>query len=203
MFKRTIDNKPKYENQDGIEIIDLGEPIFKNDNIYAGLPSTFVKVGMDMDMRPDLVSLAVYNDEEYTDLVMKYNDIQNPFSIQEGDVLIVPSVMKITDNITTAAQGKINDQDDLIRAHHQFVTDSKKPKSNGSEENTTQIKKTENTKEVPYKEANLADKGTECVKQVDTRLYFGANSGLKCATSGIETSDYIRKVIEKTTREVK
>lgn len=40
--------------------------------------------------RPDLISIRFYNDPSYLELILKYNNILNPFSINEGDVLEIP-----------------------------------------------------------------------------------------------------------------
>lgn len=40
--------------------------------------------------RIDLISLNVYGTAELSDQILKYNGISNPFSVGEGDVLIIP-----------------------------------------------------------------------------------------------------------------
>ena len=44
--------------------------------------------------RPDLISLAVYGDDKYADLICKYNGISNPFEINENDVIYIPSLSR-------------------------------------------------------------------------------------------------------------
>lgn len=41
--------------------------------------------------RIDLISREIYGTESYADYILKYNGISNPFSIGEGDVLLLPS----------------------------------------------------------------------------------------------------------------
>ena len=54
--------------------------------------------------RPDLISLAVYGDDKYADFICKYNGISNPFEMNEGDIIYLPSFDKLSlmvnDNIT-------------------------------------------------------------------------------------------------------
>lgn len=40
--------------------------------------------------RIDLISLSVYNSADYTDQLLKFNGISNPFSIADGDILYIP-----------------------------------------------------------------------------------------------------------------
>ena len=47
-------------------------------------------VSDDMFMRPDLVSKAVYGDESKFDLILKYNNISNPFSLDDSIQLLIP-----------------------------------------------------------------------------------------------------------------
>ena len=42
--------------------------------------------------RPDLISLALYGDDRYADIICKINGISNPFEINENDVIIVPNI---------------------------------------------------------------------------------------------------------------
>jgi hypothetical protein len=42
-------------------------------------------------MRPDLISQSVYSSPYKSDLYLKYNGIANPFSIESGEILIIPS----------------------------------------------------------------------------------------------------------------
>lgn len=51
-----------------------------------------VRVPNSMVARPDLVSMMMYNDDNYGDLICKINNISNPFELNEEDVLIIPSL---------------------------------------------------------------------------------------------------------------
>lgn len=42
--------------------------------------------------RPDLISLALYGDDRYADILCKINGISNPFELNEDDIIIVPNV---------------------------------------------------------------------------------------------------------------
>ena len=42
--------------------------------------------------RPDLISLAMYGDDRYADVICKINGISNPFELNEDDVLLIPNI---------------------------------------------------------------------------------------------------------------
>ena len=41
-------------------------------------------------MRPDKVAFAEYGTDEYTEYILKYSGVSNPFYIDEDDVLFIP-----------------------------------------------------------------------------------------------------------------
>ena len=77
------------------------ESKYLNDTIYNYLDTTFqipndilvslVEVTEDFIARPDLISLKAYNDDSYTDIICKLNGISNPFELNKGDLLVLPS----------------------------------------------------------------------------------------------------------------
>jgi hypothetical protein len=50
-----------------------------------------VEVTDDYIARPDLISLAVYGTDKYADIICKINGISNPFELNTGMKLIIPS----------------------------------------------------------------------------------------------------------------
>ena len=70
--------------------IDLMSSTFKYDEKGAAIGPTFV--GEDEVMRPDLLADKVYANIGYWDALLKYNGVSNPFSLDLGEVLLVPSV---------------------------------------------------------------------------------------------------------------
>lgn len=208
-FENTIDNKQIIKTEDGYDILDLGSSIFKQDNIFKGVSIKLQKVGKDMDMRPDIITRAVYGDEEYTELMMKYNNIQNPFSVQEGDVIVLPPSMDIQTNVATPISIQRESDDALIRQYHKYVDKDKKPDTDGSQTNKLSVPKSTDETQVnmdvtaagspstqKLREANLANLGAKAIKELNGRLYFGADTDVKCATDGITTTEYLNTVIK-------
>ena len=60
-----------------------------------------VLVEEDYVARPDLISLAVYGDDRYADFICKVNGISNPFELNVGMILYIPTM----DNIQKAITG--------------------------------------------------------------------------------------------------
>ena len=56
---------------------------FPESNANSGLAA----VGDNEEMRPDLVANRIYGDQSKWDVLLKYNGISNPFSINVGDLL--------------------------------------------------------------------------------------------------------------------
>lgn len=46
--------------------------------------------------RADLVSWDAYRSVDHVDVILKFNQISNPFSINEGDFLIIPNLVSIS-----------------------------------------------------------------------------------------------------------
>ena len=49
------------------------------------------EVSADEVCRIDLISEKFFNSPDYSEYILKYNNISNPFSINEGDILNIPA----------------------------------------------------------------------------------------------------------------
>lgn len=77
-------NKKRIENGKVI----MTEPVVLFNNVTDILGS-FV-VDSQYAGRIDLIALQVYGSASKADYILKYNGISNPFSIEDGDVLLIP-----------------------------------------------------------------------------------------------------------------
>lgn len=48
-------------------------------------------VDMSEEMRPDLISNLYYGNENYVDIICKYNSISNPFSLERNQLIKIPN----------------------------------------------------------------------------------------------------------------
>jgi hypothetical protein len=69
--------------------------------------------------RIDLISLKYYRDSSYSDYILKYNGISNPFSINEGDVLLIPTNESATTRVIPFRE--VNANEDKLSIRDQFI----------------------------------------------------------------------------------
>ena len=192
MFTNTIDKKNTYTNNDGIELVDLSDSIF-NSNLKA-VTCSFYKVTKEMQMRPDLLSIASFGEDTYAEMIIKYSEICNPFAIEEDDVIAVPSLNSIYNEVkdvilsnNTEDEGTYN----LVKNYHKYIDKSKVPSNMGSQtspvqgnKNATQNKNisgTEGNSSVGNSpvEPNMANNGNSGISVINGRIYFGPNVSVK------------------------
>lgn len=142
MFVNSIDNKKIFTDQDGNQIVDLTKSIFGS-QVSKGVVYSIYKVPKEMEMRVDLVSNAAYGSSEYAEMVLKYSDIPNPFAIEEGDLVIMPSLQTVYNDVATDVleNNNIVNNTDLVKKYHKYIDPDKAPNTIGSETNTTSMNK--------------------------------------------------------------
>lgn len=97
MESNIIKNKPII-NKNGVDMVDLTpKSINYNENDVDILESFFVS--KDMVMRADLVSYVAYGNTDYYDIILKFNNISNPFSLQQGEYLFIPEISYISQQL--------------------------------------------------------------------------------------------------------
>lgn len=69
--------------------------------------------------RMDLVSLKYYRDASYSDFILKFNGISNPFSMQVGDVILIPDNQATTTRVIPFKS--INANEDKLSIRDQFI----------------------------------------------------------------------------------
>jgi len=76
------------DDKNGENYWDLSAPSFKY-KADLGIKALHY-VTQDQSCRPDLISILFFGTPEYTDAICYVNNIFNPFSLDEGDVLVIP-----------------------------------------------------------------------------------------------------------------
>lgn len=78
----------------------LGESIYNLLDYTFEIPKQYTynifEVTGEYIARPDLISYDAYGDTEFTDIICKLNGISNPFELNEGMKLIIPTPEDIT-----------------------------------------------------------------------------------------------------------
>lgn len=120
MIRHTVINNKKTIYSDWLQenIINLTDPTFiipeKYDYEILEVTERYVA-------RPDLLSLDIYGDSLYTDLLCKLNGISNPFELNEGMILVIPSPDCIMDFMKTPSTSEIDE------SYHISNNEDKKP----------------------------------------------------------------------------
>lgn len=76
-------------NRNGEQYLDL---LYKSFDLDLKQTGTLIIVNKYYVARPDLISLAMYGDDDYGDIICKVNGISNPFELNENDYLFIPSL---------------------------------------------------------------------------------------------------------------
>lgn len=193
MFRNTLDNKKTFVREDGIEAYDLSEGIFGRNGRTPRIGSVF-RVQSDYNMRPDLISKAFYGSTDYTEMLMKYSLIDNPFSVIKDDVVYQASLDVIYYPVAEEIAVE-TDMSDFIRNRHKYIDKTKVPTSPGSEKATTSIPDT------PM-EANLSKNNDSGVTVSNGKIYFGnmkksTDSPVECATDGTTVGEFINALTKQ------
>lgn len=72
-------------------------------------------VGKEYACRIDLLAERYYGDPSYADYLLKYNNISNPFTIGEGDILLIPSITSGLINFKKPIDTSTEQDSDVIR----------------------------------------------------------------------------------------
>jgi hypothetical protein len=159
----------------GDEYVDLSQSSIKK-NIEIGIKALYI-VNEETEMRMDLISLKYYGSTKYIDILCKANNIFNPFSIEVGDILVIPSVDNDTDvyekpkgnnnngngNATKDIREKFIDKARLSEKDKNRV-DRLKEKSKGKKGTVEEI--------LP---SNMLQPGVESKTFIDGKIQLGAN----------------------------
>lgn len=106
----------------GIRYIDLSQNVFSSTLIYDSILGYEV-VDLYTEMRIDKIALKWYGDTSKIGLILKANNIFNPFSIKDGDILIIPNISS-PENVYRNLETK--DKDNAIRTKYTELKTTKK-----------------------------------------------------------------------------
>lgn len=104
---KSLTLKDKLVDDKGEEFLDLSVSSIRagSDPLIQGI----YVVDEETEMRVDLISYKFYGTFENIDVILKANNIFNPFSIQQGDVLIIPRIDSDNEIYASPQEGKKRD----------------------------------------------------------------------------------------------
>jgi len=196
MFVNSLDTKPFFTKPDGEKVRDLTQTLFelKNRNYIA---YNVYKVPREYVMRPDLVAKSVYNNSLYAEIILKYNGISNPFSLNEGDIILIPDLDSAKQKMKTpgagSGEGGGGDRAAKIRNSYKYIDPRKRPTKD------EETKKFDERQVVGSVDAgalppNIATEGTQQVTHRKGRAYFG--EGVEtCLQNGMSSSEFLASII--------
>ena len=150
-------------------------------------------------MRSDLISQSVYNNTLYAEFILKYNGISNPFSIDQGDIVLIPSLDTAKKNTKKSGEASENSDSKRIRNSYKYIDPTKAPGKNEElakfEDRNLDGKKDElSDGALP---PNIAQEGEDGITYRNGRVYFGEGIGESaCLKNGMSSSEFLTKVIK-------
>jgi len=200
MFINSLDNKPFLSinasaGSSTVIIRDLTQSMFAlNNNSYTEY--SLFKITDEFQMRPNLISQAVYNTTSYAEIILKYNGIGNAFTIKSGDLILVPTLDSVQSNIAIQ-QGTSTTGGQSIRNAYKYIDPTKVPTPNAQVQqfDARQIVSSAAQNALP---PNIAQPGVTQVTYKNGRVYFGSSNAnaANCVQNGATTADYLQTVIK-------
>ena len=197
MFTRSLDTKGTYKIDSDTEVVDLSEGIFDPNKAMTQICSIF-KVRKEYEMRPDIISQVLYGSSDYTEMILKYSLINNPFAIEKDDLIYAASLADIYNPV------KDTDIDstgvfDAVKNYHKYIDKSKVPEKPGSDKVNISIPSSNKDSE-----ANISKTGNTGLTVKDGKIYFGDiddqitkvdSSVVNCATNGTSLGEFLNAAL--------
>lgn len=198
MFTRTLDSKGTYKIDQDIEVIDLADGIFDPNKAMTQICSIY-KVRKEYEMRPDLISSVLYGTTDYTEMILKYSLINNPFAIEKDDLIYGASMSDIYNPVKNT---EIDNTGvfDAVKNYHKYIDKSKVPEKPGSDKVNISIPSSSKDSE-----ANISKTGDTGLTVKDGKIYFGDiddqitrvdSSIVNCATNGTPLGEFLNAALK-------
>ena len=197
MFTRTLDSKGTYKIDQGIEVIDLADGIFDPNKAMTQICSIY-KVRKEYEMRPDLISSVLYGTTDYTEMILKYSLINNPFALEKDDLIYGASMSDIYNPVKDTAIDSTG-VFDAVKNYHKYIDKSKVPEKPGSDKVNISIPSSNKDSE-----ANISKTGNTGLTVKDGKIYFGDiddqitkvdSSIVNCATNGTSLGEFLNAAL--------
>jgi hypothetical protein len=199
MESNILSNKP-LATVNNEQIVDLTYPSvrYNYDPFVVGI----IPMNSQLEMRPDLLSRVGYGNEQFWDLVLKFNGVSNPFSIAADDVFLMPSLEDMREQLSPP--GVQNVIADSVRK--QYIDTSKKSKQDPKLEQIekkrreAQRKKAEGVgvQSVSNLPPNIAEQGDREIVVKGGKVFFGpdiSKNKQECEVP-LSKSEFLTKLIK-------
>lgn len=197
MFVYTIDKKPEITDPKGNTIVDFIKPLFNSESTGVA-DYQIMRVDTEKyQMRPDLISMAMYGDIDEAEYILKFSGISNPFSLDKDDILKIPNDQEVYGMmaVNTPDEDTTNTVDTAAEIRHNFKYYD--PELNPYNKDGQSYRDLENKKipsgiidkgKIVNKTGNImvpyiSEDGRTAVTIRNGKVYFGEDSGLNIASS--------------------
>jgi hypothetical protein len=158
----TLYNKNSFIKQNGDVIVDLTKASLEYNKPVKY--KSIIIVTYDYVMRPDLIAKATIGDANKLDYILKFNGISNPFSIDVGDILLIPDENEMGAIFKTP---DIDDDDAIKKSKVSIVTIT----STKDEKRLAMLQAMANKKDILP--PNINKPGDQNIKYKDGKIIFG------------------------------
>lgn len=156
--------KSIFTQPNGDTVVDLISSTFSFDK--GGVTSEgYILVKEEEAMRPDLISYRMYSDISNYEILMKYNGISNPFSIEPGEILFAPPYRDL-DKMVTPPKNVVEKGIVKTNSNESALLN---PKTNKDKKRLEALK--DRVKEIVP--PNINTSGNKNVKVKDGKVIFG------------------------------
>jgi len=193
----TQDSKKEITAPDGVKYINfLEKDIQIRDVGAAPMGIDYFLVDKDNAMRIDLIAKSMYGYIEPIEKILKFNEISNPLSIDESDILIVYDLYSLANNMrdpSGVAQMKIDIRKQYLSPEKGSKTDPKLVEF--TKRTPPKIDEGPNGNALP---PNYADFGDQEIQIRNGKLYFGPNvsKGADACEEPLSKSEFIARLIK-------
>jgi len=199
----SIESRQEIEIE-GEKIIDFTSQVFSEKKLVGFNDAGASSISSEFEGKPNLVSMALYNDQNSADIMMFYNEISNPFSISSDMIILMPSIsdgISAIDSQTSSVQKNKKNKSQIEFNKKINVQDKKRIME--------LIKQNNNSITIPNTDAGINDAGINSngevatfddfikspnmttedqLKIVDGKVILGANiSNRRCSDKATKT----------------
>lgn len=182
LISKILRTKKILTNSNGESLVDIISATFK----YSESPASdgIILINEYEVMRPDLISERMYSNQENWDVILKYNGISNPFSIDFGETLILPSFNSISTLIVPPVDVPEKGTEPAKKNESKVIT----PKTAKDKQRLDSLRK--KVAEIVPPNINLT--GAQNIKVVNGEVIFGGDMTQTSSTSTNQSSNRSR-----------
>lgn len=199
MILEFLENKPVIGSTREDLRLDLTYPSIQNLFTYKDSYAVIVKPSE--TMRPDLLANNFFGISDSWDMLLKYNGVSNPFSIDEGDYFFSPEIDELKNNMApsgrqTKSVTSIRDQ--YVNPEKKSIVDSRLALVEAQRLEAMKKKSESSFNRGNLLPPNVSSPGDREIVVRGGKIYFGKDvvKGLEECEEPISKSEFLSKLIK-------